>query len=141
MFFAFVTEYSCPVIHIILIYIGSAEEGNFNNYLILSIMTTIFCCLPLGIVAIVFSTQVSSCKKEKENAASLTIIYFSDHLLQAESEYKSGNTDVAKSKARIAKILSFVGIGIGSFLAVVYLIIVIAVAAVNAQSATQHNYT
>ena len=30
------------------------------NYLVWSILTTIFCCLPLGIVSIVFSTQVNS---------------------------------------------------------------------------------
>jgi len=30
------------------------------NYLVWAILTTIFCCLPLGIVSIVFSTQVNS---------------------------------------------------------------------------------
>jgi hypothetical protein len=30
------------------------------NYLIWAILTTIFCCLPLGIVSIVFSTQVNN---------------------------------------------------------------------------------
>ena len=30
------------------------------NYLALAIITTILCCLPLGIVSIVFSTQVNS---------------------------------------------------------------------------------
>lgn len=30
------------------------------NYLVWSILATIFCCLPLGIVSIVFSTQVNS---------------------------------------------------------------------------------
>lgn len=42
------------------------EETNLNqqhkppNYLALAIISTIFCCLPLGIVSIVFSTQVNS---------------------------------------------------------------------------------
>ncbi|GAA3727272.1 hypothetical protein HDA32_003665 [Spinactinospora alkalitolerans] len=31
-----------------------------SNWLIPSILTTIFCCLPLGIVGIVFATQVNS---------------------------------------------------------------------------------
>jgi len=31
-----------------------------KNYLIESILVTIFCCLPLGVVGIVFSTQVNS---------------------------------------------------------------------------------
>lgn len=30
-----------------------------NNYLVWSILATVFCCLPLGIVAIVKSSQVS----------------------------------------------------------------------------------
>jgi predicted secreted protein len=30
-----------------------------NNYLVWSILVTLFCCLPLGIVAIIKSTQVS----------------------------------------------------------------------------------
>lgn len=30
-----------------------------NNYLVWAILTTVFCCLPLGIVSIVKSTQVS----------------------------------------------------------------------------------
>ncbi|ERR1035437_367052 len=30
------------------------------NYLVWAILTTIFCCLPLGIPSIVFSTQVNS---------------------------------------------------------------------------------
>ena len=31
-----------------------------ENYLVWSILSTVFCCLPLGIVSIVFSAQVSS---------------------------------------------------------------------------------
>lgn len=30
-----------------------------NNYMVLSILTTIFCCIPFGIVAIVYSSKVS----------------------------------------------------------------------------------
>ena len=30
------------------------------NYLVWSILTTIFCCLPLGVVSIVFAAQVNS---------------------------------------------------------------------------------
>ena len=31
-----------------------------NNYLVWAILTTIFCCLPLGVVSIVFSSEVNS---------------------------------------------------------------------------------
>ena len=30
------------------------------NYLVQSILVTIFCCMPLGVAAIIFSTQVNS---------------------------------------------------------------------------------
>jgi len=33
---------------------------NVPNYLVQAILTTIFCCLPFGIVAIVFAAQVNS---------------------------------------------------------------------------------
>jgi predicted secreted protein len=31
-----------------------------QNYLVWSILTTLFCCLPLGVVSIVFASQVNS---------------------------------------------------------------------------------
>jgi len=34
-------------------------KGIVNNYLVWAILATIFCCLPLGIVAIVYSAQVN----------------------------------------------------------------------------------
>ena len=36
------------------------EPTQPKNYLIESILATIFCCLPLGIVSIVFASQVNS---------------------------------------------------------------------------------
>jgi hypothetical protein len=34
--------------------------GSVPNYLVQAILLTIFCCLPLGIVAIIFAAQVNS---------------------------------------------------------------------------------
>jgi hypothetical protein len=39
----------------------SATAGaEVQNYLIPAILSTIFCCLPLGVVSIIFATQVNS---------------------------------------------------------------------------------
>jgi predicted secreted protein len=36
------------------------QPVNIPNYLVQSILATLFCCLPFGIVAIVFAAQVNS---------------------------------------------------------------------------------
>ena len=38
---------------------GGARPGDVPNYLVQAILVTIFCCLPFGIVAIVFAAQVN----------------------------------------------------------------------------------
>jgi len=38
----------------------TSQAAKPKNYLIESILVTIFCCLPLGIVGIVFASQVNS---------------------------------------------------------------------------------
>jgi uncharacterized protein YqhQ len=39
---------------------ASGATTNVQNYLIPAILSTIFCCLPLGVVSIIFATQVNS---------------------------------------------------------------------------------
>ena len=39
---------------------NQAVTNSPPNYLVFAILTTIFCCLPFGVVAIVFAAQVSS---------------------------------------------------------------------------------
>jgi vacuolar-type H+-ATPase subunit I/STV1 len=34
--------------------------GNIPNYLVPAILVTLFCCLPAGVVSIIYSTQVNS---------------------------------------------------------------------------------
>ncbi len=38
---------------------GAGMYGDVPNYLVYAILCTVFCCLPLGIVAIVFAAQVN----------------------------------------------------------------------------------
>jgi len=39
---------------------GSTQGTPPQNYLVWAILTTVLCCLPLGVVSIVYSTQVNS---------------------------------------------------------------------------------
>jgi len=38
---------------------GGAPTANIPNYLVQSILVTLFCCLPLGVAAIVYAAQVN----------------------------------------------------------------------------------
>ena len=51
------------------------------------------------------------------NIIELKVHFFTQ---QADNEFKSGNTESAKSKASIAKIISIIGIAIGSVLWVIF---------------------
>jgi hypothetical protein len=39
---------------------SSGASANIPNYLIPAILSTVFCCLPAGVVSIIFATQVNS---------------------------------------------------------------------------------
>jgi hypothetical protein len=39
---------------------SSATSSNIPNYLIPAILSTVFCCLPVGVISIIFATQVNS---------------------------------------------------------------------------------
>lgn len=39
---------------------ATGATSDVPNYLIPAILSTIFCCLPLGVVSIIFATQVNS---------------------------------------------------------------------------------
>ncbi|AHB88968.1 hypothetical protein NK55_08475 [Thermosynechococcus sp. NK55a] len=39
---------------------SSSSEQNIPNYLVPAILSTICCCLPVGIIAIIFAAQVDS---------------------------------------------------------------------------------
>jgi len=59
-----------------------------NSYLALSIISTIICCMPIGIVSIVYATKVNS-------------------------SYEDGNYDEAIRSSKNAKTWGLVSIGIG----------------------------
>lgn len=81
-----------------------------NDYLVLSILTTILCCLPLGIVSIIRSTQVNS--------------YWANEKF-----------DEAQNASMDAKKWSIIGICISAAGILLYLIVVIIFAAIGISAA------
>lgn len=69
-----------------------------NNYLALAIVSTILCCLPTGIVSIVYSTKVND-------------------------EYNDGNYEAANRSSKNAKTWAIVSIGIALFGWIIYIAI------------------
>ena len=72
--------------------------GDVPNYLVESILATIFCCLPFGIPAIVFSSQV-------------------------DSKLSAGDYEGALEASRKAKTWCWVAFGCGVAAAVIYFIV------------------
>ena len=69
-----------------------------NNHMLLAILSTIFCCLPTGIVAIIYANQV-------------------------DSTYAAGDYAGAQSKANAARNWAIVG-AVGSLvISIIYLIV------------------
>jgi Interferon-induced transmembrane protein len=72
-----------------------------NNYLVPAILATIFCCLPFGIVAIVFAAQVNG-------------------------KYQAGDVAGAQESAQRARTFTFVSVGLGLIVLVLYLVLIVA---------------
>jgi hypothetical protein len=66
---------------------ASGAPASVPNYLVLAIIT-LFCCLPLGIVAVVFAARVNG-------------------------QVQAGDTAGALVSSRKAKLFSFIGLGVG----------------------------
>ena len=70
------------------------------NYLVPAILVTLFCCLPAGIVSIIFATQVNS-------------------------KFASGDVQGAMNASKNAKLWTMVGAGLGLVVIVIYIIIAV----------------
>ena len=67
---------------------ASGATANIQNYLVPAILATIFCCLPLGVVSIIFAAQVNG-------------------------KIAAGDIAGAMESSRKAKMFMFVAIGLG----------------------------
>jgi hypothetical protein len=74
---------------------AGAPPTKINNWLIVSILVTVFCCLPFGIVGIVYAAQVNG-------------------------KVHAGDIAGAEDMARKAKLWSLWGLGLGGALALFY---------------------
>ena len=91
-------------------YQGYYQQDNFNGmnqkpvnwvpYLVLSIISTLCCCLPFGVVGIVFSAKINS---------SMT----------------AGNLEEAQNNAKMAKIWIIVSFAIGILTGLIYMILIV----------------
>ena len=70
------------------------------NYLVFAILTTIFCCLPFGIVAIVYAAQVNS-------------------------KMAAGDYAGAKASSDKAKMWSLISLGVGLLVTIIYGVVVL----------------
>lgn len=71
-----------------------------DNYLWLAILVTVLCCVPFGIVSIIFSSKVSSC-------------------------WSSGDADGAVMYSRKAKNWALWGIGLSLALGILYIALIV----------------
>lgn len=76
------------------------------NYLVQSILVTLFCCVPLGIPAIVYSAQVNN-------------------------KIVSGDLDGARESSRKARVWAYWAFGVGIVFGILYLFLAVAVEGVK----------
>ena len=67
---------------------SASEASSVQNYMIPAILSTIFCCVPLGVVSIVFAAQVNS-------------------------KVASGDMAGALESSKKAKMFMFIAVGLG----------------------------
>jgi hypothetical protein len=85
-----------------------SEAANIPNYLIPAILSTVLCCLPLGVASIIFATQVNS---------------------------KIANGDIAGAmeSSKKAKMFMFIAVGLGLLSWVIAVVCWIFIFAMNAR--------
>ncbi|HEY0004025.1 MAG TPA: CD225/dispanin family protein [Pyrinomonadaceae bacterium] len=83
--------------------------GNIPNYLVPAILVTLFCCLPTGVVSIIYASQVSG-------------------------KVAAGDIQGAMAASKNAKTWMFVSMGLWVVLIVVYIIMMVLLGGLSALS-------
>ncbi|HEV7473146.1 MAG TPA: CD225/dispanin family protein [Pyrinomonadaceae bacterium] len=87
---------------------SAGASANIPNYLIPAILSTVFCCLPIGVASIIFATQVNS-------------------------KLATGDIAGATESSRKAKMFMFIAVGLGVLLYAIIIVcwVVFGIAAVS----------
>jgi hypothetical protein len=91
---------------------GATEK--VPNYLVQAILVTLFCCLPAGVVAIVFAAQVNG-------------------------KLEAGDIAGARSASRNAKLWSWVSLGIGVAVILLYIFLIVVLGVFSAGTSSNFN--
>lgn len=89
----------------------AGAAANVPNYLIPAILATLFCCLPVGVVSIIFATQVNG-------------------------KLETGDTAGALEASRKAKMFMFIAVGLGLavwIIAIIMWVFVFGIAALSSR--------
>ena len=87
----------------------SAAPANIPNYLVFAILTTVFCCLPAGVVSIVYAAQVNS-------------------------KVAAGDIAGAMSASKNAKMWAMISAGVGVVVIVLYIIFMVIMGGLGAMN-------
>lgn len=87
----------------------NAPPANIPNYLVFAILTTIFCCLPAGVVSIIYAAQVNS-------------------------KIQAGDIAGAMASSKNAKTWAMVSAGVGVAIIGLYIIFIVIMGGLGAMS-------
>jgi len=90
----------------------NVPPANIPNYLVFAILTTVLCCLPAGVVSIVYAAQVNG-------------------------KVQAGDIAGAMAASKNAKLWAMISAGVGIAVIVLYIIFIVIMGGIGAMSGTR----